>query len=53
MLLKSVIVHLRNLWRSRRFIDTTTCHHAVRALILSRIDYCNSLFTVLSSTDKK
>ena len=21
--------HLRNLWRIRRFIDTTTCHHAV------------------------
>ena len=45
--------HLRNLWRIRRFIDTTTCHHAVRALILSRIYYCNSLFTVLTSNDKK
>ena len=45
--------HLRNLWRIRRFINTTTCHHAVRALILSRIDYCNSLFTVLTSNDKK
>ena len=21
--------HLRNLWRIRRLIDTTTCHHAV------------------------
>ena len=33
---------------------TIKCHHAVRALILSRIYYdCNSLFTVLSSNDKK
>lgn len=45
--------HFRNLWRIRRFIDVKTCHHAVRALIISRLDYCNSLFTVLSFRDKK
>ena len=45
--------HLKNLWRIRRFIDVKTCHHAVRALILSRIDYCNSLFVVLSAKDKR
>ena len=28
--------HLRNLWRIRRFIDLKTCHHAARALIISR-----------------
>ena len=45
--------HLRNLWRIRRFIDFKTCHHAVRALILSRLDYCNSLFTVLCARDRR
>ena len=33
----------------RKFIDTATCHHAARALVLSRIDYCNALFTCLSA----
>ena len=45
--------HLSNLWRIRRFIDLKTCHHAVRALILSRLDYCNSLYTVLSAKDRR
>ena len=45
--------HLRNLWRIRRFIDNKTCHHAVRALIISRLDYCNSLFTLLLGKDIK
>ena len=45
--------HLRNLWRIRRFIDLKTCHHAVRAVILSRLDYCNSLYTVLSVKDRR
>ena len=29
--------------RIRRFIDKDACHHAVRSLILSRLDYCNGL----------
>ena len=45
--------HLRNLWRIRRFIGVDACHHAVRALIISRLDYCNSLFTVLTGKDRK
>ena len=40
---KSVNFHIRNLWRIRRFITQDACHHAVRALVLSRIDYANSL----------
>ena len=43
---------LRNLWRIRRFNDTTTCHHAVRSLVLSNIYYCNSLLTILIRNDK-
>ena len=46
---RSVLFHIRNLWRIRKFIDTATCHHAARALVLSRIDYCNALFTCLSA----
>ena len=40
---KSVNFHIRNLWRIRRFLTQESCLHAVRALILSRIDYANSL----------
>ena len=46
---RSVLSHIRNLWRIRKFIDTATCHHAARALVLSRIDYCSTLFTYLSA----
>jgi hypothetical protein len=40
---KSVNYHLRNLNKIRRYIDTDTCHAAVRSLVSSRLDYCNSL----------
>ena len=40
---RSINFHLRNLNRIRRYIDTDTCKHATRALILSRLDYSNSL----------
>ncbi len=40
---QSVNFHLRNLHRIRKFIDHNTCNHAVRSLIISRLDYCNSL----------
>ena len=46
---RSVLFHIRNLWRIRKFIDTATCPHAACALVLSRIDYCNVLFTCLSA----
>ena len=35
--------HIRNLWRIRRFITQGACHHAVRSLVLSRLDYANSV----------
>ena len=40
---KSVNFHIRNIWRIRRFITTEACHHIVRGLVLSRLDYANSL----------
>jgi hypothetical protein len=51
MLRRSINFHIRNLWRIRRYIDQNTCHHVARALITSRLDYCNAMFTVLSSKD--
>ena len=46
---RTVTFHLRNITRIRRFIDKDTCHHAIRSLVLSRLDYCNGL---LSSVPK-
>ena len=42
-LCKTFNFHLRNLARVRMFIDETTCHHLIRALITSRLDYAHSL----------
>ena len=46
---RTITFHLRNMTRIRRFIDKDTCHHAIRSLVLSRLDYCNGL---LSSVPK-
>ena len=40
---KSINFHIRNIWRIRRFITSEACHHIVRGLVLSRLDYANSL----------
>ena len=50
-LCRNINFHLRNLSRIRRFIDSATCAHAVRSLILSRLDYGNSLLGDLSSAN--
>ena len=47
--MESWLVPLRNIMRIRRFIDKGICHHAVRSLVFSRLDYCNDL---LSSVPK-
>ena len=52
LLCRTVNFHLRNLNRIRSYIDRSTCAHAVRSLILSRLDYGNSLLGGLSSTDR-
>ena len=40
---RSVNFHIRNISRIRKFIDKDSCHAVIRALVLSRLDYCNSL----------
>ena len=47
---RSINWQLRNLNRIREFLDTDTCHNIVRTLILSKLDYYNSL---LYGIDKK
>ena len=48
---QTINFQIKNLWRIRSFIEINTCHHVVRALVTSRLDYCNALFTYLSSAD--
>ena len=40
---RNIRYHLRNLSRIRKYLDESSAHDAVRALVLSRLDYCNSL----------
>ena len=48
---KSVNYHNRNISRIRKYIDAPTCHAAVRSLVLSRLDYCNSLLNGIKQSD--
>jgi len=47
-LTRSLNFHIRNLARIRRFLDFDSCHHAVRSLILAKLDYCGSLLCEMS-----
>ena len=47
---RTVTYHLRNITRICRFIDQSTSNHAVRSLILSRLDYCNGLLSSIPNT---
>ena len=47
--LSTMNYHIRNLSKIRRHIDKDTCHTAVRALITSRLDYCNSLLNGITN----
>lgn len=51
--IKTVNFHLRCIYRIRRFITVESCHYLVRALILSRLDYANSLMLGISAKDCK
>jgi hypothetical protein len=50
-LCKSVNWLIRNLYRIRPYIDSDTCHNTVRALVLSRLDYCNVLLNGILKKD--
>ena len=41
---KTCFFHLRRIRQLRRHLDYDTLYTLIRALILSRLDYCNSLF---------
>ncbi len=42
-LCRTLNYQLRNIARIRRYLDEDSCHHVVRALVTSRLDYGNSL----------
>ena len=50
---RSLNYRLRNIGRIRRYIDEDTCNHALPSLVISLIDYCNSLLYGLSAKDMK
>jgi hypothetical protein len=50
---KTVNFHLRNIYRIRRYITVESCHHLVRSLVLSRLDYANSLLMGISDKDRR
>ena len=41
---QDMFFHLRRIRQLRRHLDYDTLYTLIRALILSRLDYCNSLF---------
>jgi len=41
---KTCFFHLRRICQLRRHVDYVTLYTLVRALVMSRLDYCNSLF---------
>lgn len=47
----SLNTHLRNITRIRRYLDSDTCNHIVRSLVLSRLDYGNALLLGSNQTD--
>src|SRR5664279_1562664 len=48
---KSCFSHIRDLMRIRSTLDLTTAKTIITSLIHSRLDYCNSLFLNLPSTE--
>ena len=48
---RSLNYHLRNIGCIRYYIDEDTCNHALRSLVISRIDFWNSLLYGLAARD--
>ena len=49
----SVNYHLRNIYRIGRYITIDSCHKLVRSLVLSQLDYANSMLYGIASKDCK
>ena len=45
--------HLRNISHVRKYLTEDACNHAVRSLVLSRLDYGNSLLANINVSDVK
>ena len=52
-LCRGAYLQLHNIWRIRRFIDESSARSLVQAHIMSRLDYCNSLFYGLPSSKRQ
>ena len=52
-IVKTFNFHLRKIYRTRRFITVDSCHQLVHSLILSRLDYANSLLYGIAAKDKR
>ena len=52
-IVKTVNFHFRKIYRIRRFITVDSCHQLVRLLILSRLDYANSLLYGIAAKDMR
>ena len=50
-LCKSLNFHLYNISRVRRMLTDEACHHAIRSLVLSRLDNANSLLININVSD--
>ena len=44
---KSCRYHLRSMWKIKRFLSADTAKALAHSMILSRIDYCNSLYLIM------
>jgi len=51
-LCKTLNFQLRNISRIRKYLDIDSCHHIVRSLVLSRLDYGNSLLIGTTDSNK-
>ena len=52
-IVKTVNFHLRKIYRIRRFITVDSCNQFARSLILSRLDYANSLSYGIAAKDRR